>query len=158
MNIVIGTSGLFLLCLVAVFLTLSRPVLANEAVAKIRKLSAILLSLHIIHFAEEYVYQFFIQFPAMLGLEPWPEEFFALFNILWIMVWALAILGIRLYPRISIFPLWFLAIASVANGLFHPLISITQAEYFPGLMSSVFVGIVGVLLLQRLFRATKTAE
>jgi hypothetical protein len=49
---------------------------------------------------------------------------------------------------------WFLAIACVANGVIHPILSLAVAGYFPGLWSSPLVGILGVGLLRSMALAT----
>ncbi len=153
-SVLIGTSGLFLVCLAALVLTLQRSVITEDAVVGVRFQAAVLLVLQVTHFIEEYLYQFYIEFPSLLGLQAWPMEFFIVFNLSWILIWALAIAGISVFPRVAIFPLWFLAMASMANGLIHPAIAIRVAAYFPGLFSSVFVGFFGVILFRRLLGAT----
>jgi hypothetical protein len=59
------------------------------------------------------------------------------------------------FPRLAVFPLWFLAIASVANGVVHPFLSLAVWDYFPGLWSSPLVGILGVVLVSTLVSATR---
>jgi hypothetical protein len=55
--------------------------------------------------------------------------------------------------RAALFPLWFLAIGGVANGLAHPSFSLRTGGYFPGLVTSPLVGFASLLLLRRLARA-----
>ena len=45
-------------------------------------------------------------------------------------------------------------VASVANGLLHPLLALNAGGYFPGLATSPLVAVVGGLLLARLSRVT----
>jgi len=47
--------------------------------------------------------------------------------------------------------------AALANGVAHPLLSVRVAGYFPGLITSPVLGIVGVLLLRRLTSITRKA-
>jgi len=61
-----------------------------------------------------------------------------------------AVVGINAAWRISTFALWFLAIASMANGIVHPLFAFAIGDYFPGLWTSPFVGILGVVLFRTL--------
>jgi hypothetical protein len=91
-----------------------------------------------------------------LGLAPWPETFFVVFNLSWLVIWSVAILAITTFPRLCTVALWFLAIASTANGVAHPFLSLAVGGYFPGLWSSVLVGILGVMLIRRLATATRT--
>jgi hypothetical protein len=108
------------------------------------------IALHFGHSAEELFGGFNARFPALLGLPPWSLAFFVSFNLFWIAVWALSIFGLRARIRAALFPVWFLAIGSAANGLEHPAFAAIQGSYFPGLWTSPFVGIVGLLLLHRL--------
>jgi hypothetical protein len=48
------------------------------------------------------------------------------------------------------FPVWFLAIASAANGVVHPILSLIVAGYFPGLWTSPLAGLLGAALLRTL--------
>jgi hypothetical protein len=89
-------------------------------------------------------------------LTVWSDTFFVIFNLTWLVVWAVAIVGLRKFPRVAAIPLWFLAIASAVNGVAHPIMSVAVAGYFPGLWSSLIVGILGFILLHRLFLATST--
>lgn len=54
----------------------------------------------------------------------------------------------------ALFPLWFLGIAGVANGVAHPALSIRTGGYFPGLVTAPLVGIAGALLIRRLLAVT----
>lgn len=108
------------------------------------------------HFVEENLYEFYARFPEVLGLTPWPKEFFVAFNLAWLALWLTAILSISKYGRASALPLWFLAIASMTNGIAHPLLSLDVAGYFPGLWSSPFVGMLGAMLFGSLIAATGT--
>ena len=62
-----------------------------------------------------------------------------------------------LMARISaaLFPLWFLAVASVSNALLHPALAIATGGYFPGVLTSPVVGTAGFFLLRGLIRITK---
>jgi len=108
-----------------------------------------------VHFAEESTAGFYRDFPGLLGLAPWPPAFFVSFNLLWLVVWALGIRGVAARRRIWLFPLWFLGIASAANGVVHPLLAIRTGGYFPGLLTSPLVGVAGVVLLRRLAGVTR---
>ncbi len=95
-----------------------------------------------------------MRFPEFLGLRPWSATFFAVFNLTWVTVWIVCIALLGSYPRIAIFPIWFLGIASAANGVYHPLLSLINRGYFPGLWTSPLVGILGIVLLRTLASST----
>ena len=46
---------------------------------------------------------------------------------------------------IHLYHVWFLAIASALNGIAHPVLSMMGGGYFPGLLTSPLVGILGTL-------------
>ncbi len=154
-SVLLGTSGLTLAAIAALMLAYSRPGVAGEHVAKVRRVATIAVVAQAGHFSEEYLQEFYLRFPAQLGLAPWSEEFFVTFNIAWLVVWVLAIASLIKFSRLAAFPLWFLAIASVANGVVHPLLSLAVGGYFPGLWSSPVVGILGVVLVNALTSATR---
>ncbi len=106
------------------------------------------------HFAEEWVTDFHARFPALLGLEPMSLSFFVPFNLAWIAIWVVSIPFLRVGRRAAFFAAWFLAISGILNGVAHPMMAIASGGYFPGLMTSLFVGIAGVILWKRLQRAT----
>jgi hypothetical protein len=155
-SIFLGTLGLTLAALVAFILTFTRGAVAAERVPRIRRIASVAILLQLGHFLEETEYQFYVRFPELLGLAPWPRQFFVAFNSSWLVVWLLSVVGVTAFQRASAFALWFLALASVANGIIHPLVSLSVAGYFPGLWSSPFVGILGAMLFVSLISATDT--
>lgn len=107
-----------------------------------------------LHFVEEFATGFHEHFPELLGLTPWSLRFFVSFNLFWLAIWSLSVWGLAARKRAALFPFWFLGIGCVANGLAHPLFSIITRGYFPGLVTSLVAGIVGVVLLRWLLRVT----
>jgi len=107
------------------------------------------------HFTEELLTGFHQQFPAILGLAAWSPGLFTAFNLAWLAGWVMSIAALRRWPKTATFPLWFLGLAAVVNGLAHPLLSAATADYFPGTWSSLFLAIAGVYLLRELAAATR---
>lgn len=155
-SVLLGTSGLTLAAIVALVLACSRPGVVGERAAKVRRIAVISVGVQAAHFSEECLQQFYVGFPAQLGLAPWSKGFFVSFNVVWLVLWLLAIASLTRFPRLATFPLWFLAIGSVANGVVHPLLSLAVGGYFPGLWSSPVVGIFGAVLASTLASATRT--
>lgn len=153
-----GTVVLSLVGVAALLLTLVRGGIASAAVRRVRLASTIALVMQLLHFTEEYSYRLYQQLPELLGLSPWPAAFFVAINCAWLLAWILGIVYIDRFPKAAVFTLWFLGIASVANGILHPLISIVIAQYFPGLWTSLLAGFAGANLSYRLFAATKQDE
>lgn len=122
---------------------------------RVKTMAAVAIVAHCIHFAEELHTGFYVEFPALFGLAPWPVTFFVAFNVTMLVIWAMCAVLLQALPRISLFPLWFLAIAAIANGIVHPLLSLDVGAYFPGLWSSPLVAVFGLLLMQSLAAFTR---
>jgi len=148
-SVLLGTAGLSVGAVVALFLTVTRGRIgAGPAALRASvRLAAFAVLLRSAHFAEELATGFHQRFPGLLGLAPWSSRFFISFNLFWLAAWGLGLWGLATRHRSALFPLWFLAIAGIANGLAHPLFSVRIGDYFPGLFTSPFVGVVGLLLL-----------
>lgn len=148
-SILIGTAGLDLAFLAALALALPAPAGANAWRLRLPAIAAFVLQM--LHFTEERRSGFAERFPEALGLAPWPGGFFDGFNILWLCLWAWAIVaGGAGYPARA--ALWFLALAAIANGLAHPLLALSVGGYFPGLYTSPLLGLGGIWLAMRLGR------
>jgi hypothetical protein len=159
-SVLLGTLGLSAAALVALVLTLTRRNLrASDGQLKVttRRATAALL-LQVAHVAEEIATSFHRRFPEALDLVPWPVGFFLSFNLFWLALWALSIWGLAARQHAALFPLWFLALASLANGIAHPLLSLNTGGYFPGVVSSPLVGLAGLLLMRRLTEITSDAQ
>jgi hypothetical protein len=154
-SIVLGTAGLSLALAMAGVLTLARPARGDSVRLRTVVDSAVLvLAIQCAHVTEELSTGFPARFPVLLGLAPWPIAFFVPFNAFWIVVWGISCYGVMGGRRAAMLPLWFLAIASVANGVAHPLMSARTGGYFPGLFTSPLLGVAGVVLVRRLLRVT----
>jgi hypothetical protein len=104
---------------------------------------------------EEFVTGFEQRFPALLGLPAWSERFFVAFNLVWLSLWILSAVGLQRGYRAALFPVWFFAIAAMANGIAHPLLAVVAKGYFPGLITSPVLGVLGVLLWLSLLALTR---
>jgi uncharacterized membrane protein YhdT len=152
----IGTAGLTAAALAALLLTLGRTPIARDRIGcrKTTLLYAALVLAQALHAAEEYATGFYIAFPSLLGLAPWPAGFFLALNLTWLAVWTVSAVGLRVGRAVADVPAWFLAIAAIANGLAHPLLAIRAGGYFPGLITSPLLAVGGILLWRRLMEVT----
>lgn len=107
-----------------------------------------------IHFIEEAVTGFHERLPMLFGLPSMPLTIFVGFNLSWLVLWAWSANGIRHSYRVAYFAAWFLAIGGLINGLVHPLFAVLASGYFPGLITSPFIGIAGIYLSRKLYLAT----
>jgi len=156
-SVLTGTAGLSAAAVVALLLTIVRRPVDSDLAGRERtaRLFLIGLAAQCLHFMEEFVTRFQDRFPALLGLPAWPENFFVAFNLLWLTVWILSAIGLQRGYRAALFPAWFFAIAAIANGVAHPLLALVARGYFPGLISSPVLGVLGVLLWRRLLALTR---
>ncbi len=158
-SVLTGTAGLSAAAVVALLLTIVRRPVDSDLAGRERtaRLFLIGLAAQCLHFMEEFVTRFQDRFPALLGLPAWPENFFVAFNLLWLTVWILSAIGLQRGYRAALFPAWFFAIAAIANGVAHPLLALVARGYFPGLISSPVLGVLGVLLWRRLLALTRSS-
>lgn len=107
-----------------------------------------------IHFTEEALTDFPGRLGALFGLPAMPVSFFLVFNLGWLGIWAASVPGLRSARVGAFFAAWFLGIAGIINGIAHPALSVAAGAYFPGLLTSPFIGIAGVWLLRKLKATT----
>jgi len=153
-----ATAVLGAAALVALLLTLARG-WADQSRTQLRgaaRIAILAILFQAAHFAEELSTGFHARFPALLGLAPMPLRFFVSFNLAWLAIWSLCVWGPAARSRAALFPLWFLGIASLLNGVAHPTLSALTGGYFPGLVTSPVVGVRGVLLVRRLLLVTRS--
>jgi hypothetical protein len=152
-----GTAGLSAGALLAVLLTIFRPPAGKEAVddERLARLFLIGVGARSLHFMEEFITRFQDRFPELLGFPAWPENVFVVFNLIWLSVWIFSAVGLQRGYRFALFPVWFFAIAAIMNGIAHPALAVVARGYFPGLISSPVLGVLGVLLWRRLLALTR---
>jgi len=111
-----------------------------------------------IHFTEEALTDFPGRLGGLLGIPAMPMSFFVTFNLCWLGIWVASIYGLRSAMSWALFTAWFLAIAGIINGLAHPGLAIASGAYFPGLVTSPFIGAAGIWLARRLKHATSRQQ
>ena len=62
--------------------------------------------------------------------------------------------GVGAGRRLAFFAAWFLALAGLLNGVAHPAFAVGVGGYFPGLVTSPFIGAAGIWLWLRLRQTT----
>lgn len=155
-SVILSVVILGLVAMVAVRLEQRRPSPLDAAAERIAASTVlgVTTAIQCAHFAEEWATGFPVRFPALLGLDPMPLSFFVPFNLAWIGIWIVSIPFLRLGRRVAFFAAWFLAIAAILNGVAHPMMAVASGGYFPGLITSPVIGVAGVILWQRLQKAT----
>lgn len=143
--------------LVALFLALNRQSPPDNVAGRVAvsRALAVAVAIQSVHFAEEAATGFHERLGILLNLPGMPISSFVIFNLIWIGIWVASIPGLRSSHAAAFFAAWFLAIAGTINGIAHPLLAIAAGGYFPGLVSSPFVGVASIWLGLQLFRATE---
>jgi hypothetical protein len=156
----LGSAGLGVVALLALLLTVARGAITSGAtgIRATVRIALIAIVLQAGHFAEELATGFPRRFPSLLGLAPWPDRVFVPFNLIWLAIWIAALWGLTRRYRASLFPLWFLALGCVANGIVHVALTVRAGAYFPGVATAPLAGIAGILLVRRLLRVTAGRE
>lgn len=152
-----GTAALHVLLALALVLTVVRPWVkrGTEDRERLAHLLMVGIAAQCFHAIEELLAGFNVRFPGVFGLSPWSLELWVTFNVVWIAIWIVAALGILRGVRAALFPIWFFGLAMAANGIGHPLLSLVDGGYFPGLWTSPIVGWLGFRLVSRLTEATR---
>jgi len=102
------------------------------------------------HFTEEYLSGFYRDFPGLFGTE-WSASHFLVFNLVWLVVFALSAFGVyRGRSEAYAIVIFFALFGGVLNGASHITLSLLQWRYFPGTMTAPLMLASGVVLLHRL--------
>lgn len=148
------------MAVVALGIAIARGGIRAEGPALRRAVVVAILAIlaQIAHFGEELAMDLSRALPGFFGLQPMPDSVFVAINLVALAVWALCIPVLAARHWAALFPLWFLAVASVANAVLHPLLALAVGGYFPGVWTAPLVGLAGVLLLRSLSGATSRGD
>ncbi len=111
----------------------------------------------VLHFVEEAGGELNRRLPELFGLDPVAMDSFVSVNLVALAIWVLSVPALMARISAALFPLWFLAVASVSNALLHPALAIASGGYFPGVLTSPVVGVAGLFLIRGLGRITRPA-
>lgn len=123
---------------------------------RILPLYLLLVGIQFLHFTEEYLTDFIIEFPRLLGQEAYPLDYWLVFNMVAYFIFIIG--GIILFKQIKelmIIPLFFILVGVLLNSIGHILISIYVGAYFSGLYTALIYIIIGPLLMKRVLHETK---
>lgn len=118
---------------------------------RILPLYLLLVGIQCLHFAEEYVTDFHVEVPKLLGQEPYPLDYWLIFNMVAYFFFILG--GIAIHNKKNeymLVPLFFVVVGVLLNGLGHVLLSIYTGGYFPGLYSALLYVLLGPILIKRI--------
>lgn len=159
-SILLGTSPVMAVFATAAILTVRRTFSdpRRRPVENALSVGLVALSVQTVHFLEEYLFEFNVHYPDLLGLAAWPARFFVTFNGLLTCIWAIALVGLQYRVRFALWPLWGLGVALAANAVAHTALSFVARGYFPGLFTVPLVGVAGILLLRELTNITQNTS
>jgi hypothetical protein len=155
-SILLGTAGLALTAAVALILARATALPPTGGLGPVFRAAGFAVAAQAAHFCEEWLSGFPDRFPALLGLTPWPPAFFVAFNLAWLAAWIFVLVRPLVWPRFTLFALWFLALAGLINGVAHPLLALAAGAYFPGLWTAPLLGAAGIILLLALGRMRRS--
>jgi hypothetical protein len=124
---------------------------------KILPLYLLSLGIQFIHFTEEYLTDFTIEVPMLLGQEEYPKDYWLAFNMIAYSIFIIG--GIILFKQIKelmIIPLFFILVGVILNSIAHITISIYVGGYFSGLYSALIYAVIGPILIKRVLDEGKT--
>ena len=114
------------------------------------------LGIQMIHFAEEYCTGFVTKVPALFSQDPYPLDYWVVFNMV---AYAIFILGgIIIFKRLKswmIIPIFFILFAVILNAIAHIFISIYVGGYFPGLFTALIYAMIGPYFMKLILRETR---
>ncbi len=133
----------------------------NEPTSAPRKLAHLYLAgivVQCLHATEEYLMDFHVLFPGLFGYR-WTGRLFIVFNLSWLLLFVWSYWGVRRKIRLAYLVVWFFAlVGGIGNGIVHPVLSILEGGYFPGLITSVAGLVLGILLVKELSRTSKVRK
>lgn len=115
----------------------------------------------LLHFAEEYVTEFYIKFPQIVdGSDPYPIKTFVMFNMAAYFVFIMGgVLGILKGHRLAMLPVWFFVLYGVCGNLIaHIVFAYMNRGYFSGLYTALGYAIIAPILLKRLLSIPKSIQ
>ena len=118
---------------------------------RILHLYLIALAIQMLHFAEEYLTGFVVELPALFGQEPYPKDYWLVFNMA---AYSIFLLGgnvlMRKIKELAVIPLFFIVVGVLFNTLAHIGLALYTGAYFPGLYTAMIYLVVGPLIIKRI--------
>ncbi len=152
----ISSIWLFVPVAIVAFLVYLRTFyIAMPAAERTLPLYLLALSIQMLHFAEEYLNDFVVALPALYGADPYPLDYWLVFNMA---AYAFFILGaIVLFKGIkelAIIPIFYVLAGVLLNALGHLVLAIYSGGYFPGLYTAILYLLLLPYLLKAFFGRT----
>jgi len=106
------------------------------------------------HFVEEYAGRLYELAPPLFNLRPLPAQKFLVFNLVWIVIFMAAAIGVFKGVRLSLLVTWFMAlVGGIGNAAIHSWLSVRSGGYMPGLVTSLINLPLGIALMIMLVKS-----
>jgi lipoprotein signal peptidase len=117
------------------------------------------LAWQFLHFTEEYLTGFYVDFPRLYGASPFSPGLFVSFNMASYFVFVVACLLVWTKDlRFLVIPaLFFIVYGAIGNAISHTWWAILQKAAFPGFFTAQAYWIIGPLALSRLIGSRRDA-
>ena len=117
----------------------------------------IIFSWQFIHFCEEFLTHFYIEFPTLYGSKPYSQEKFVAINMVSYFIFALAaVASFKTNHKFLLIPVLFYVIyGAMGNAIAHTWWSIFMGKYFSGLITAQAYWFLGTLILSKIIQNSK---
>ena len=123
---------------------------------RILPLYLLALGIQFLHFTEEYLTDFTVEVPNLLGQPAYPQDYWVVFNMAAYFVFIMGgIIVFKSIKELMIIPLFFMLVGVLLNSIGHIVISFYVGAYFPGLYTALIYAVVGPILIKRVLDETK---
>lgn len=152
-SFLVGCAGLAALLAAAIVLWIARPI-RRASKSRLESLSNVMawgIIFYVVHQIECFLGTFHVTLPQLFGWIAWPGSLYLAVQAGCVLIWLPSTAGIRHLNRAAFLPAWFFALVAMGLGFLVPVLALTVEGYFPGLMSSSLVGVMGALTLRQLW-------
>ena len=111
------------------------------------------LGIQMLHFAEEYLTNFVVALPSILGQESYPLDYWLSFNMVAYFIFLLG--GVVLFKKLkayAVIPLFFILVGVLFNSVAHLGLAIYSGGYFSGLFTALIYLFIAPTLIKRTFK------
>ena len=112
-----------------------------------------------LHGVEEYSGRLYETLPPRFGLKPIQPGHFAAFNLVWLMIFLVAAIGVFRGVRLSLLVVWFVALLGcIGNAVFHGWLALQSGGYEAGVVTAMLNLPLGVMLVILLVGESRVRE
>lgn len=109
------------------------------------------IAIQLIHFSEEYLTDFVHALPNILGQDPYPLDYWIVFNMVAYSIFIIG--GIIIFKQLRefmIIPIFFIVVGVILNSIAHIGLAIYSGGYFSGLYTALIYLFLAPIFISRL--------